>query len=59
MRWKLPLLALQSVGLSFALTSHRNIQETLQAAATAPDSEIYLAAAITLGIVALARRRVA
>jgi hypothetical protein len=59
MRWILPILVLQSAGLPSAFALHRNLQETLQSAAAAPDSEIYFAAAIALGIFALARRRVA
>lgn len=59
MRWTLPILALHSVGLNAAFALHRNLHETLQSAAAAPDSEIYFAAAVAVGIFALARRRVA
>ncbi|MBL8210291.1 MAG: hypothetical protein JNK87_06245, partial [Bryobacterales bacterium] len=52
MRWTLPILVLHSVGLNAAFALHRNIHETLQSAAAAPDSEIYFAAAVAVGIFA-------
>jgi hypothetical protein len=59
MRWTLILLGLQTIGLSSALATPRSIHEAMQAAASAPDSEMYIAGAVALGIFALARRRVA
>jgi hypothetical protein len=59
MRWTLMIFGLNAVALSSALALPRTIQETIQSAAATPDSEIYFAGAITLGIFALARRRVA